>query len=162
MFPLPLTILSLLPTKSSYIELLQQMCLFSHATDLIGRCRDPEISKLNQKSTTIHEACPRCFKPIMHATTTPLRACKSCHQQIGLCFVCHSPVKGMFVWCSGCGHGGHLECALEWFGGSGGGCSMDVCPTGCGHRCECFVSDLMPISVCASVSFCDALVVSRR
>ena len=36
----------------SYIELLQQMCLFSHATNLIRLCHDPEISKLNQQSTT--------------------------------------------------------------------------------------------------------------
>lgn len=36
----------------SYIELLQQMRLFSHATNLISKCRDPEIAKLNQQSTT--------------------------------------------------------------------------------------------------------------
>lgn len=36
----------------SYIELLQQMCLFSHATNLIRICKDPEIAKLNQQSTT--------------------------------------------------------------------------------------------------------------
>ncbi len=36
----------------SYIELLQQMGLFCHATNLIRLCRDPQISKLNQQSTT--------------------------------------------------------------------------------------------------------------
>ena len=36
----------------SYIDLLQQMCLFSSASFLIGRCRDPFIAALNQKSTT--------------------------------------------------------------------------------------------------------------
>jgi hypothetical protein len=36
----------------SYIELLQQMRLFPHATNLISKCRDPEIAKLNQQSTT--------------------------------------------------------------------------------------------------------------
>ena len=36
----------------SYIELLQQMRLFAHATNLISQCRDPEIAKLNQQSTT--------------------------------------------------------------------------------------------------------------
>lgn len=35
----------------SYIDILQQMCLFSHATDLIKNCHDPEIQKLNQQST---------------------------------------------------------------------------------------------------------------
>jgi hypothetical protein len=36
----------------SYIDLLQQMCLFSHATNLIRLSHDPEINKLNQQSTT--------------------------------------------------------------------------------------------------------------
>jgi hypothetical protein len=35
----------------SYIDILQQMCLFSHATDLIKNCHDIEIQKLNQQST---------------------------------------------------------------------------------------------------------------
>jgi len=115
----------------SYIELLQQMCLFSHATDLIRHCRDPEVGKLNQQSTTIHESCPVCYKPLPTNTgSASLRACKSCRQRVGLCFLCHEPVKGMFVWCPGCGHGGHLEHALEWFS------AHEVCPTGCGHKCN--------------------------
>lgn len=36
----------------SYIDLLQQMCLFSHASFLIRSCNDPFIGALNQKSTT--------------------------------------------------------------------------------------------------------------
>ena len=35
----------------SYIDLLQQMCLFSHATFLIRGCNDPMIRALNQQST---------------------------------------------------------------------------------------------------------------
>ena len=48
-----------------------------------------------------------------------------------MCFLCHEPVVGMYVWCPGCGHGGHLEHALQWFGAS-----QEMCPTGCGHRCN--------------------------
>jgi hypothetical protein len=36
----------------SYIDLLQQMCLFSSATFLIKSCKDPFIGALNQKATT--------------------------------------------------------------------------------------------------------------
>ena len=36
----------------SYIELLQQMCLFSQASELIKSCEDPKIAELNQQSTT--------------------------------------------------------------------------------------------------------------
>jgi len=116
----------------SYIELLQQMCLFSHATNLIRLCHDPEINKLNQQSTTFHESCPTCSKPLQRQDTS----CRSCRQKIGLCFLCHEPVKGVFVWCPGCGHGGHLEHALEWFGGNNADKIRELCPTGCGHRCN--------------------------
>ena len=41
----------------SYIDILQQMCLFSHATDLIKNCHDIEIQKLNQQSTMYVKIC---------------------------------------------------------------------------------------------------------
>jgi hypothetical protein len=36
----------------SYIDILRDMCLFSHATSLIRACKDPFIAALNQQSTT--------------------------------------------------------------------------------------------------------------
>lgn len=40
------------------------------------------------------------------------------------------PVKGLYVWCQGCGHGGHLQHLKDWFDGN------SLCPTaGCGHIC---------------------------
>lgn len=36
----------------SYIDLLQQMCLFSASAFLIQRCKDPVIGAMNQNSTT--------------------------------------------------------------------------------------------------------------
>lgn len=83
----------------SYIDLLRDMCLFSHATFLIRNCNDPFIAALNQQSTTIHEACPRCGKPLLDAAVTepvggaPRRICKSCRTRVALCFLCHEPVK---------------------------------------------------------------------
>jgi len=38
-------------------------------------------------------------------------------------------VSGLWAWCQGCGHGGHLAHMLEWFKGHA------LCPTGC--RCVC-------------------------
>lgn len=127
----------------SYIDLLQQMCLFTQAASLIRSSGDPVVGALNQQSTTIHESCPRCGKPFVGGTTiqnssasspqlSAQRVCRSCRGRIGFCFLCHEPVKGIFVTCPGCGHGGHLEHALEWFG------MNEFCPTGCGHRCNIF------------------------
>lgn len=42
-------------------------------------------------------------------------------------------MKGIYVYCPGCGHGGHLEHALQWFGGIQGKPVREVCPTGCGE-----------------------------
>jgi len=148
----------------SYIDILHRKCLFSEATSLIRTCRDPVVAALNQNSTTIHESCPSCGKQLQGVTTivddiatnngdfgggnsnkslilTTQRACKNCRRRIGQCFLCHLPVKDLFVWCPGCGHGGHLACAQEWFGGvdSYGEPSMrpqEFCPTGCGHKCN--------------------------
>lgn len=131
----------------SYIDLLRDMCLFSHACSVIRSAKDPLIAGLNQNSTTIHEACQSCGKPILNEGSgltedgggaLGRRICKKCHKKIGRCFLCHMPVKGMFVWCPGCGHGGHLEHALSWFGGLGGNTMREFCPTGCGHKCNAF------------------------
>ena len=49
-------------------------------------------------------------------------------------------VRSYFVLLTGStlGHGGHLECALQWFGGLSGRPVREVCPTGCGHKCNLF------------------------
>lgn len=75
----------------------------------------------------INEACPHCSKPLMGGTAMEdqsgvsrhhmyQRVCRNCRGRIGLCFLCHQPVKGIFVWCPGCGHGGHckLVCFTLW------------------------------------------------
>jgi len=128
----------------SYIDLLQHMCLFTQAAALIKTCKDPVINVLNQNSTTIHESCPRCGKPLLGGTAavqddtgsspqlSTQRVCRSCRARIGHCFLCHEPVKGIYVWCQACGHGGHHNCALEWFK------YHEQCPTGCGHKCNLF------------------------
>ena len=96
---------------------------------------------------SIHESCPRCGKPIesvadssddnsIGSSRAARRVCQKCRRRVGMCFICHEPVKGMFVWCPGCGHGGHLEHALQWFGGLNSKAIRTVCPTGCGHRCN--------------------------
>ncbi len=118
----------------SYIDILQQMCLFSHATYLIGNCQDPEIAKLNQTSTTIHECCPICSKPLQNQIGSA-KSCKTCRRKVGLCFLCHEQVTGVYVMCLGCGHGGCLEHALEWFTGLDNP-FRECCPTGCGHKCN--------------------------
>lgn len=132
----------------SYIDLLRDFCLFSNATYLIRSCKDPYVAALNQQSTTIHESCPRCGKPLPAPSATDegaaaRRTCRSCRRRVGFCFLCHEPVRGVYVWCPGCGHGGHLDHALQWFGGQSGKGVREMCPTGCGHRCNMLQQQLV-------------------
>lgn len=55
---------------------------------------------------------------------------RRCRQCASMCAVCHHVVKGLFVWCQGCSHGGHLQHIMKWLETS------SHCPAGCGHLCE--------------------------
>ena len=115
----------------SYIDILEQMCLFSNAAYLIKHCNDPKIQKLSTLSTTMHEACPTCGKPLPVGEKT----CSRCRKKVGFCFICHESVNGIFVSCSGCGHGGCLDHAVDWFNNTDNP-FRQFCPTGCGHKCN--------------------------
>ncbi|RZF40833.1 hypothetical protein LSTR_LSTR003343 [Laodelphax striatellus] len=39
-------------------------------------------------------------------------------------------VKGLYSWCQGCAHGGHMKHIQEWLENN------VECPAGCGHQCE--------------------------
>ena len=43
---------------------------------------------------------------------------------------CNMYALRRYVWCQGCGHGGHVDCLRGWFG------QCAECPAGCGHRCQ--------------------------
>jgi len=58
-------------------------------------------------------------------------ACGDCRAPAGTCAVCLQPARGMYAWCQGCGHGGHLEHMLEWFA-----TGSSLCPAGCMHVCD--------------------------
>jgi hypothetical protein len=57
--------------------------------------------------------------------------CGGCADVVSACAVCRLPVRGLYVWCQGCGHGGHLQHMQDWFAAYG-----SLCPTGCQHVCN--------------------------
>lgn len=112
---------------SGYLDILYRLHLFNIATEVINHA-PPPVNSLNQNSTTIHMQCGNCNKVM--SGTPPGWYCHLCRQIAQVCSVCHIPVKGLYVWCQGCGHGGHLLHLKEWFE------SKKYCPSGCGHKCE--------------------------
>lgn len=53
-----------------------------------------------------------------------------CGNVAATCSVCHGVVRGLYVWCQGCLHGGHLHHMRDWI------TANRSCPAGCGHLCE--------------------------
>ncbi|KAG8145498.1 hypothetical protein E2320_012023 [Naja naja] len=110
----------------SYIDLLQRFQLWNISNEVIKLSTCRAIHCLNQASTTLHINCSSCKRPMSNKGWI----CDRCRQCASMCAVCHHVVKGLFVWCQGCSHGGHLQHIMKWLETS------SHCPTGCGHLCE--------------------------
>ncbi|XP_071480609.1 GATOR2 complex protein WDR24-like [Diadema antillarum] len=112
----------------SYIDLLSRFKLWCVANQIIKLSRHPSVETLNQNSTTILTYCNRCNKPLEKFSWACFQ--KNRQSLTNPCSICHLPVKGLYAWCQGCSHGGHINHMREWFKTS------RFCPTGCGHQCE--------------------------
>ncbi|KAN0039403.1 hypothetical protein ACTA71_001597 [Dictyostelium dimigraforme] len=114
----------------SYIELLQRYKMWSLALDIMKYCDDQIINQASKRHTTLISACSSCGKSIPQNSII----CEKCNKASSKCSICRLPVKGMWVWCQGCGHGGHLEHMKSWFIDK----NQKSCPTGCTHICTPF------------------------
>ncbi|KAJ9065217.1 SEA (Seh1-associated) complex subunit [Entomophthora muscae] len=122
----------------SYVELLHRFKLWVPATAILGACGIPELSSRNQESTTIYTLCWQCHRPLLGSEEAAgFWGCGRCSQPISNCTICHKLVKGLYSWCQGCGHGGHLGCYQDWFSPETG---FAECPSGCGHVCNIVLS----------------------
>ncbi|KAF4034532.1 C4HC2 type zinc-ribbon [Phytophthora infestans] len=117
-----------------YIDLLHQLQIYTTANELVVNCSDQSIRQMNMKSTSVYFNCARCSKPLESSGPSelgvPVSLCTSCSNAATLCSICQLPVRGLYVWCPVCAHGGHLDHLTEWFA------HETVCPTGCSHHCS--------------------------
>ncbi|KAG5887490.1 hypothetical protein JTB14_023676 [Gonioctena quinquepunctata] len=110
-----------------YIEVLSRYRLWNIVTQVIKLSWLPAVYQLNQQSTRINTNCSKCTKPLQRVGWL----CDRCHSsEYALCSICNQVVKGLYVWCQGCSHGGHLAHIRQWIS------LHKVCATGCGHVCE--------------------------
>jgi len=112
--------------SASYVDMLHRLQLWNAANNVIKSSQDPDIKDLSNTSTTIHAGCGKCLKPLFKSGYL----CEHCKLFTHACAVCHEVVRGLFAWCQGCGHGGHLAHLEEWFQ------QHNLCPLGCGHTCN--------------------------
>eukprot|EP00300_Choanocystis_sp_HF-7_P018250 c19981_g1_i1.p1 GENE.c19981_g1_i1~~c19981_g1_i1.p1 ORF type:complete len:759 (-),score=136.66 c19981_g1_i1:870-3146(-) len=116
---------------ASYLDLLWQLQLWDLACEVVGLCPDEHVSAMNRRETTLGLGCGHCTNSLSSETpyTTHKYNCQTCASGVNTCAVCQTPVKGTYVWCRRCGHGGHLDHMHGWFE------SHTECPTGC--QCNC-------------------------
>jgi len=112
----------------SYIELLQRLQLFTTANEIIRLCPLERVNTMNCQSTTILSSCGFCGRSLVRKLG--IWWCEKCRKSPSTCSVCHGVVRGLLVWCQGCGHGGHIHHVKEWMQKQRG------CPAGCGHHCQ--------------------------
>jgi hypothetical protein len=113
-----------------YLEMLQRRQLFSRAMRVAHLSGFEQIQLLNQDRTYIHTGRPKSAGaphpdgPEPEPQGVPAAALGR------MCSICRLPVRGIYSWCQGCGHGGHAACISDWF------CTWSLCPAGCNHLCQ--------------------------
>lgn len=110
-----------------YIDQLHRLRLFSEATAVHQLTPPHLLSPSNQHNTNVALMCGECRRGCEASDKGCY--CGQCRSGMSVCSVCELLVRGLYVWCQGCGHGGHASHMEEWFSTS------RVCPTGCMHRC---------------------------
>uniref|UniRef100_A0A0X3PPT4 WD repeat-containing protein 24 n=1 Tax=Schistocephalus solidus TaxID=70667 RepID=A0A0X3PPT4_SCHSO len=109
-----------------------------------GICTKPMQRTLPQSAPPATSATNTAVATATHARSSlqqqqhlggvlPVWACPrhpSSEAALSTCAICHLTVRGLFLWCVGCSHGGHLSHMQEWLS------SRRECPAGCGHLCE--------------------------
>ncbi|XP_067618817.1 GATOR2 complex protein WDR24 [Eurosta solidaginis] len=110
-----------------YIDLLHRNQLWNEACEVVNLSWLRSVRELNQQSTSVHTNCGECGRPLAGSVGWYCQKCKS--MQSSKCCVCSLIVRGLYAWCQGCSHGGHLEHIMEYF------TNHSKCPK-CGHLCE--------------------------
>ncbi|CAH0715219.1 unnamed protein product, partial [Brenthis ino] len=110
-----------------YIELLQRHKMWNEATEVIRCAWVNSVWSISQQSTALTACCGRCGR-----RTRARAPCDTCAPRAppDLCAVCHRAVRGLYAWCQGCAHGGHLLHMRAW------AAAHRLCPAGCGHACH--------------------------
>ncbi|KAI8319958.1 hypothetical protein GQ54DRAFT_278625 [Martensiomyces pterosporus] len=119
------------PWFLSYVDQLDQYCEFAAATEILLAAPFESVRDTIMTRNSIAMDCSHCRSTLVALPETGLTFCVECKRLANSCVVCEQPVSGRFVWCQGCGHGGHSDHLTSWFEEM----KQTVCPAGCGHRC---------------------------
>ncbi|EER10285.1 conserved hypothetical protein, partial [Perkinsus marinus ATCC 50983] len=118
-------------TCVNYITLLRRLRLWDLATSFTNACAAYEdIAGVSHAGTGVKTRCTSCGKECVIGSDKAL--CSHCHKNNRTCVVCGENVKGLWLACQVCGHGGHAVHMNDWFTSQ----KYDICPSpNCGHVC---------------------------
>ncbi|XP_023172030.1 GATOR complex protein WDR24 isoform X1 [Drosophila hydei] len=110
----------------TYVDQLHRYELWNEACEVINRAWVRSVQQLNQQSTVMPTNCGECGRPLGGTVGWYCDKCKS--MQSAKCTVCNLIVRGVYAWCQGCSHGGHIDHLQQYFA------KHSKCPK-CGHLC---------------------------
>ncbi|XP_013119356.2 GATOR complex protein WDR24 [Stomoxys calcitrans] len=111
----------------TYIDQLHRYQMWNEACAVLNLSWLRSVRQLNQKSTAVHTNCGDCGRPLGGSVGWYCQKCKS--MRLAKCSICGLIVRGLYAWCQGCSHGGHIQHLMEYFS------NHSKCPK-CGHLCE--------------------------
>ncbi|KAJ2232295.1 SEA (Seh1-associated) complex subunit [Coemansia sp. RSA 1722] len=121
---------------SCYIDLLDRHKAHHLATEIILASPFDSVKADITSFTYMNLSCNHCGSSLNYITDIGFADCADCQRRVNACAICEQPTRGRFVWCQGCGHGGHAEHINDWFAAR----KQQMCPAGCGHMCQPLLS----------------------
>jgi WD40 repeat protein len=113
--------------SKSLLDILRKLELWQQAAEYVFLSPVAGVRQLSLIRTSFNFTCSNC----KHELEVPAAACPKCNVALTECSVCRKQVKGMWITCEGCGHGGHLKHMDRWFD------LHSICPVpNCGHQCR--------------------------
>ena len=109
------------------LDVLRRLELWQLAAEHVFNSPLAEIRSISHSRTGINIACANCKREQDGISPN----CSKCGCPLTECVLCGVQVKGLWVACEGCGHGGHSKHYDWWFS------RYDVCPVpDCLHQCR--------------------------
>ncbi|KAJ2556496.1 SEA (Seh1-associated) complex subunit, partial [Coemansia sp. RSA 1933] len=120
----------------AYVEQLDSYKEYALATEILLASPFESVREPILEYNTITMRCSQCGAQLALLPDVGMSHCTECQRKSNSCVVCQEPVASRFIWCQGCGHGGHADHMTEWFDEM----RQSSCPSGCGHMCQLLFS----------------------
>ena len=113
--------------SKSLLDIIRKLELWQQAAEYVFLSPVAGVRQLSLVRTSFNFTCSNC----KHELETATASCPKCKLALTDCCVCRKQVRGMWITCDGCGHGGHVKHIDKWLD------DHSVCPVpGCGHQCR--------------------------